>query len=141
MKTEFSSHPFPIVFFDGFCGLCNQFVLFLIRKDRSSLLKFAPLQGQTAALELPTHYQKDLKTLIYLDSTGLYEKSDAVIRILSGPIAENCVFWKFSILVKIFPLFFRDFIYDQVAQHRHKWLKNGEICELPNSDTARRFLP
>lgn len=141
MKTEASSHPFPIVFFDGFCGLCNEFVLFLIRKDRLSLLKFAPLQGQTATLELPSHYQNNLKTLVYIDSTGFYEKSDAVIKILSGPIAKSCIFWKFSILIKIFPLFFRNFIYDQVAQNRHKWLKKGKICEIPQPDTLRRFLP
>ena len=40
-----------LVFFDGVCALCDGSVRFLIGEDRTGLLRFAPLQGETAARE------------------------------------------------------------------------------------------
>ena len=37
------------VYFDGTCNLCNRFIDFLIRRDRSRRLRYAPLQGQAFA--------------------------------------------------------------------------------------------
>ena len=45
--------PERIVFFDGVCGLCNRFVDRLLTDDARGMLRFAPLQGATAAQRLP----------------------------------------------------------------------------------------
>jgi predicted DCC family thiol-disulfide oxidoreductase YuxK len=37
-----------IIFFDGVCSLCNAFIDFLIKRDKKSVLRYAPLQGRTA---------------------------------------------------------------------------------------------
>src|SRR5690606_36439761 len=39
----------PILFFDGVCNLCNATIDFLVRRDRARTLRYAPLQGETAA--------------------------------------------------------------------------------------------
>jgi predicted DCC family thiol-disulfide oxidoreductase YuxK len=41
--------PPALLLFDGECGLCDRAVRFLARRDRRRLLRFAPLQGETAA--------------------------------------------------------------------------------------------
>ncbi|MHC5065865.1 MAG: DCC1-like thiol-disulfide oxidoreductase family protein, partial [Planctomycetota bacterium] len=33
----------PIIFFDGVCGLCNRFVDQVMRHDKKSIFRFAPL--------------------------------------------------------------------------------------------------
>ena len=55
--------PAQLVLFDGVCGFCDLTVQWLLQHDRASVLRFAPLQGPTAAalrlrgareLELPS---------------------------------------------------------------------------------------
>ena len=41
--------PPRIVLYDGVCGLCDKLVQFLVARDRNRLLRYAPLQGDTAA--------------------------------------------------------------------------------------------
>ena len=54
-----------IVFFDGYCSLCNALVDWLIRIDKSNQLKFASLQGETAAKLLGQQKETiDLDTVI-----------------------------------------------------------------------------
>ncbi|MFM7487889.1 MAG: thiol-disulfide oxidoreductase DCC family protein, partial [Cytophagales bacterium] len=33
----------PVIFFDGVCNLCNQSVLFVIKRDKKAKFNFAPL--------------------------------------------------------------------------------------------------
>ncbi|HEY7723742.1 MAG TPA: DCC1-like thiol-disulfide oxidoreductase family protein, partial [Anaeromyxobacteraceae bacterium] len=41
--------PPRIVLYDGACALCTGSVAWLVARDRGGLLRFAPLQGPTAA--------------------------------------------------------------------------------------------
>ena len=75
--------PNHIVFFDGFCNLCNRAVNFLMKIDGKKILKYAPLSGSTATnynLSSPK-IEKD-QTVIYIRSQKIYERSDAAIFIL-----------------------------------------------------------
>ena len=37
-----------IIFFDGYCGLCNFFVTTVIKLDKKRMFRYAPLQGELA---------------------------------------------------------------------------------------------
>lgn len=39
----------PILLYDGFCGLCNRLVRFILRRDRDEVFRFAALQSPFAA--------------------------------------------------------------------------------------------
>ena len=41
-----------IIFYDGDCGLCNRFVKFVLRFEKSSLFYFSPLSSELAKSEL-----------------------------------------------------------------------------------------
>ena len=51
-STDTASRPGasagPVLFFDGVCGLCDRTVTWLFEHDRRHVLRFAPLQGETA---------------------------------------------------------------------------------------------
>lgn len=130
----------PIVFFDGFCGLCDGFVNFLIHQDHLAVLQFAPLQGKTAQIKLSSRYQNEMKTIVYCDSSGTFEKSDAIIRIFSGPLSKSNIFWKFTLLLQFIPRFFRDIIYDWVSKNRYRWFRKLETCQIPDPQLSSRFL-
>ena len=48
-----------LVLFDGVCGFCDRLVGFLIERDAAERLRFAPLQGETAAALRARHQVHD----------------------------------------------------------------------------------
>jgi predicted DCC family thiol-disulfide oxidoreductase YuxK len=126
-----------IIFFDGVCGLCNSFVNFIIRKDKHNRLLFAPLQGETVAKELNIKMGQSFDTVIFKRNGKLYFKSGAGLRILYtlGGI------WKMAIVLLILPPFFRNFIYDIIANNRYKWFGKKESCRIPSKEERAKFLP
>lgn len=131
MKTE------PIIFFDGVCGLCNSFVDFIMKIDRDRVLRFAPLQGETAKEILQTHYIEDLNTIVFLQNDKLLTKSDAVLEILrlvGGP-------WKATQVFQFFPRLLRDYCYEVVSRNRYTLFGKKETCRLPSPEERQLFLP
>lgn len=128
----------PIVFFDGVCALCNHSVQKLLKMDRKQRLKFAPLQGETAAAQLSEADRRDLKTLVFCDQQGTARYSTAVVRILwqVGGI------WSFfGSLLWLIPSPIRNWGYRFVSAHRYKWFGKHETCRLPKPGERERFLP
>jgi len=133
-----------IVFFDGVCGLCDRFIRFLMREDRSDIFAFAPLQGKTAAAVLPYNQEEQLSTMRYISDEQIFEKSDAVIKIMShlGGI------WKVASVFLVVPKTWRDGLYDFVAERRNNdnWIsrnlgfKNDEACEILSEADRRKLL-
>jgi predicted DCC family thiol-disulfide oxidoreductase YuxK len=136
-RTDTSLLTGPIVFFDGVCGLCNRSVDRLIRWDRGHVLRFAPLQGHTAAKLLPPERIIDLDSFVLLDEAGMHMRSTAVLRALEhlgGP-------WRAIILLRVIPGFVRDAVYSWVARNRYRWYGQRAQCRLPTPLEAARFLP
>ena len=103
-----------VVLFDGVCNLCNGTVNFLIDRDPSQKLKFAPLQSDTGLALLKEHQIDDsLSTIILVEEGVVYQRSTAVLRItrqLSGG-------WP-----------------------RYRWFGQSERCRVPTPDLMERFL-
>jgi len=128
----------PVVFFDGVCNLCNASVQFILKRERSSVLCFAPLQGETfRALEIPG---KELlpDSIVLFENGKLYTESAAVLRIarrLSFP-------WRWLALPGwLLPRFVRDPIYRFIARNRYRWFGKKDVCYLPTPELKARFLP
>jgi len=128
-----------IVFFDGECGFCDTAVRQIMQIDASQLLRFAPLQGQTALrlLDSSLRNPENLKTLVYLDaSRRTWTKSEATIEILRRVGG----FWKIASLARILPVGFRDWFYDRVAERRRSLIDKAH-CPLPTEEQRARILP
>ena len=76
------SKTVPIVFFDGVCGLCNNFVDFLLDRDVDGVLRFAPLQGTAAEELVSEEIRTGLGTVVFADNGRTWIRSGAVSRIL-----------------------------------------------------------
>ena len=127
-----------IVFFDGYCILCNGLVDFLLKADRKGMLKFASLQGDTAKKLLSPDYLDKVDTIIFKNQKGeISIKSRAIIQIL---ITIGGI-WKVLAVFSFLPSSFLNRIYDFVAQKRYKWFGKRDQCRIPNPDERERILP
>ena len=131
-----------IVLYDGECGLCQHSVQWLLDHDRTGMLFYAPLQGETAAELLASVQLPDgLDSIIYVSesegsmsvewySTGILQ----LLRLLPLP-------WSLGRFFLWVPKFIRDGVYRFIARNRIKWFGNADSCRLPSVDEVSRFLP
>ena len=126
-----------VIYFDGHCNLCNRFVDFLISRDEKQKLKFAPLQGETAAAKLPLEYRERLGTVV-LDLSGRYfVRSSAAILAVS----ELGGLYRLSRIFLVIPRIIRDWAYRYVARNRYLWFGRRDTCRLPSEKEKAQFLP
>lgn len=127
----------PIVFFDGVCGLCNHTVDFLLRHDRTGRLRFAPLQGETAAAVLNPELRRDLNTLVLAHQNRVFVRSSAVARILM----QLPGFWRITgAALWLIPWPLRDLGYRLVSVLRYRLFGKHESCRMPAPEERLRFL-
>jgi len=142
-----------IIFFDGYCTLCNQWVDFLLRALKSRLKKsahfpfqMASLQGETAKKVFNEAGRTEFITaplnsiVLYRreNSDGtvrFYTESDAILRILSSLGFP----WAILAIFRIVPPFIRDYVYGVIARNRYRWFGKKSECRLPTKE-ERQFL-
>ena len=123
-----------IIFFDGYCGLCDRFVTEIFLKDKKHVFHFAPLQGPTASkLQL-----KEIKidSVVYYKSGKTYLKSQAVLEIFK----DLGGFYSLFGVLKIIPVSLRDLAYDFIARNRYGWFGQTQSCRLPSESEKAYFL-
>lgn len=128
-----------VLFFDGYCSLCNGFVDWMIRRDHSGKLTFASLQGKTAKAMLPPERltDGDPETVLYLRDGEIYERSTAVLMALNdlGGV------WPLTSIFFIIPTPLRNLGYRFIASIRYKVFGKRETCRMPTAAERERLLP
>lgn len=133
-----------IILFDGVCNLCNGTVVFIIKRDKKNVFKFATLQSEVAhdllipfsSNEKNQESSNALDSIILLENGKKYTKSSAALRIakhLSGayPLLYGLM---------IIPKFLRDWVYSIIAKNRYKWFGKKESCMIPTPELQKKFL-
>ena len=107
------------------------------------MLRFAPLQGSTAAAlrERWPGLPRDLDSIIYVDRSSGEERvswrTEAFVqlgRVLGGP-------WRALSLLAWFPRSLTDAAYAAFARRRHAFGAPDATCPLPSAAEQARFLP
>lgn len=136
------NHLQHLVFYDGNCGLCDQAVQFLLKKDKKELFVFASLQGLAAEkwlTKLPPEL-KQLDTIILVEN---YLSPNYQVRVLSNGVFRIAWllggFWKLFGVFSYLPSWTFDWAYRFVARHRHSFFSN-QSCVLPTLSLRHRFL-
>lgn len=128
----------PVVFYDGECGLCDRSVQMLILLDKRHVLRYATLQGETAARLLgPLEGPEEGWSVRLLDGGRLYDRSTAAIRAAVRAGGAGRLLGAFLIV----PRPVRDGVYRWVARNRKRWFGCAEACLLPTTALRQRFLP
>jgi len=127
-----------IVLFDGVCHLCDGAVRFILKRERATELKFAPLQSDSGKSLLqkygyPSGY---LDGLILIENNRAHDRSSACLRI-AGKLSFP---WNLLFPLLIIPKPLRDFIYGIIASARYRWFGKKESCSLPQGEDQARFL-
>jgi len=135
----------PLVLYDGVCGLCNRFVQFVLPRDPRGRVRFATLQGPTAAQVLLRHRlavpEGDPESIVLVEHLGtpaerLSFRSDGalgVARWLRAP-------WSWLVVLRVVPRPLRDWIYERVARARYRIFGKLDACPLPSPAHRARFL-
>lgn len=125
-----------IIFFDGYCGLCNGFIDFMMKVDKKGVFKFSPLQGDFAKQELSPTDVEDLTSIVVKLDGKTYRKSEGVFRALE----RLGGFWKFTSVLRALPQGLSNAGYDMVAKNRYKLFGKSDTCRLPTPEERTRFL-
>lgn len=129
----------PIVLFDGVCGLCDRVVTALIARDGERRLRYAPLQGTTAAA-LRARYRAiptELSTVVLIDEGHVYLRSRAVFRTL---VLLGGRYRAFGVLLRL-PAWLTDAGYRVVARVRFFLFGRRDACRVPTPEERDLFLP
>jgi predicted DCC family thiol-disulfide oxidoreductase YuxK len=129
-----------IILFDGVCNLCNGAVLFIIKRDRKDVFRFAALQseiGKKLTEERNIDTEKVDSIILVDPGVAYYSRSTAALEIAK----EFNGFW---VLLRpfqfILPESIRDGIYNFIARNRYKWFGKKESCMIPTPELKAKFL-
>src|SRR6478736_5093146 len=72
-----------IILFDGVCNLCNGAVNFVIKRDKSSLIKFAALQSEPGQRLLEQYHLSTgiFNSFVLIESGMVYTRSTAALKV------------------------------------------------------------
>lgn len=128
----------PLVLFDGYCGLCDRFVDFVLRHDQKGIVRFAALQSDLGKNLLKSHGipsdYADSIVFIHQGQTQQYSTAAlSVLGLLGWP-------WKLAVVFLWVPQVLRDWVYDVIANNRYKWFGKHDTCRLPTPAERGRFF-
>ena len=127
-----------IVLFDGVCHLCDGAVRFILKREKSKDLYFAPLQSETGKdLLLKNGYPESyLEGLVLIENNRPYDRSSACLRI-AGKLKFP---WNLLFLCLVIPKPIRDVLYSIIARYRYRFFGKKEVCSIPGTEDRQRFL-
>ncbi|OFZ56617.1 MAG: hypothetical protein A3D92_10635 [Bacteroidetes bacterium RIFCSPHIGHO2_02_FULL_44_7] len=125
-----------VVFYDGDCGFCNHSVAFVLKRDKTKSIYFAPLQSAYCEelFRKNNWTTPDLSTFYFVENGSLFQKSTAALKVaryFSFPYNLLRIAW-------IVPRFLRDWVYGQIAKRRLRLSKG--FCVMPGPTERARFL-
>ncbi len=136
--TSLTKDNSPILLFDGVCHFCHNSVKFLIKRDKKSIIYYAPLQSDLAKEMLESSgYSGALPDgVILIEGGKVYFESDAALR---------CLFhlggaWRLLSYLRFVPKFIRQIVYRTIARNRYKWFGKYDTCIVPESGWKERFI-
>ena len=106
--------------------------------DPSATFRFAARQSEAgaAALRAAGRDPASVESIIVIDDTGVYERSDAALRIAAGLRSP----WPALALLRAVPKHLRDAMYDAIARNRYRWFGRRSVCAVPTAEQRARFL-
>jgi predicted DCC family thiol-disulfide oxidoreductase YuxK len=141
VRDNLASFQLPaqnLIVFDGVCVLCNGFVQFVLRFDKTQKFQFLTAQstqGEALYARLGLKHGDYDTNLVFIDGQ-LYEKLDALLAVL-GQLGWP---WRVLVPLKFMPLPLKNWLYDRIARNRYWLFGRRDVCMVPSSAVRARFL-
>lgn len=129
----------PVLLYDDSCVFCSATILFLLKRDRRGMLRFASLGSPYAERALAAHPEiRRTDSMVWLEPADgrPLTRSAAGLRVaayLGG-------LWRLALILWVVPGPVRDWAYDTVARHRHLLTRGSPRCLVPPPGERDRFL-
>lgn len=125
-----------IIFYDGYCALCNNIVRFILKRDKNNFFHFSSLQSEFALSYVPAGLREKYDSIIFYSDGKYLLKSEAVFTIIRhiGGI------YKLLLLFTVLPVPLNDRIYDIIARNRNNFFRRMDHCPVPPAEHSERFL-
>jgi predicted DCC family thiol-disulfide oxidoreductase YuxK len=129
----------PLVLYDGDCGFCARSVRWLLAHERDHDLRFAPLQGATAAALRRRYPQipQTIESVVYVAGGRAHLRSKAMLHVARHLRAP----WRWAHAVRWLPGAVLDLGYRLVAAVRYRIWGHADACQLVTPAQRARFLP
>ena len=129
---------FPILLFDGECGLCQGSIRFILARERGDRLRFAAFDSQAGKDLCAQHgiIREAVKSMVLIRGRDVLIRSDAVLAV-AGELRFP---WSLAGAFRIIPRVLRDSVYGFVSRNRYRWSRAPGACLLPESEAKGRFL-
>jgi predicted DCC family thiol-disulfide oxidoreductase YuxK len=130
-----------IILFDGVCNFCNSSINLVIDNDPQKQFLFVSLQSEIAQQLLRRLNYKPLNisqldTVMLISDNTVFIKSEAALLVASRLTGA----WKWFKILRIFPIWLRDFFYDLIAKSRYRLFGKSDQCRIPTPEMRERFL-
>lgn len=130
----------PLLFYDGDCGLCHRFVLFVLKHEESPYFRFSPLQGDTFQQRFSEEERK-----AFPDSLILLTENEEVLCLSDAAVYAMKTLspgWRrLGTVIGVLPKPVRDLGYRWIAAIRRKLFRKPEgSCPLLPPDLRGRFV-
>ena len=128
----------PIVLYDGTCGLCHRSVRWILHHERDAALRFAPLQGDTAAAlrARVAGIPVGLDSVVLVAGGRAYLRSQAFLHVAHHLRAP----WRWGYALRWLPGPLLDVGYRVIAAVRYRVFGRAELCDVPAPAQRARFL-
>ncbi|MFP4042511.1 MAG: thiol-disulfide oxidoreductase DCC family protein [Bacteroidales bacterium] len=127
-----------IIIFDGYCNLCSNSVVFILKNDKKDNFRFTSLQSKysQSLTEIEKNKSKIPDSIILLENGNIYTQSSAALRIAKK------LRWPFPLAYALIvvPPFIRNAIYRYIARNRYKWFGKRNTCFIPDQNVDYKFL-
>jgi predicted DCC family thiol-disulfide oxidoreductase YuxK len=130
-----NSNQSIIVFYDGYCVLCNQSINWFIKHDKKNYLKFSHFKSEFT-IENHNPASKIESITVKDEKNNYLTKSDAVLYVLR--VIDK--YFLIRVLGSLTPKIIRDKIYNIVTTNRYKWFGKNESCLIPNENLKSKFI-
>ncbi|MCF8335930.1 MAG: DCC1-like thiol-disulfide oxidoreductase family protein [Bacteroidales bacterium] len=132
-----ASHQ-SIVLFDGYCNLCSRSVVFVLKRERDDVFRFASLQSDFASRLLANMKMEDdvPDSIALVEDKHVYTRSTAALHMAK----RLRHLWPLLYIFILVPRFIRDPVYDWIARNRYKWFGRRSPCFVSKQDVRHKFL-
>ncbi len=128
-----------IIFYDSECGLCNSFVIWIIKKDKNNVFYFSPLNGKYFNEFVKTKYTLNFtpNSVVYYDGSKIDQGYEAFVEIITKLFSLPIFIKKFLKLMLLTKIGNR--IYKWIAKNRYKFVK-PKCLVISRDEYESKFL-
>jgi len=126
------------IFYDGTCGLCHKFVVFVLRNMKDEVFIFSPQTGQAFKKIKDSEKYLGQSIVAYIETQDqIFSKGDAIKLVL---FHLKCPWKWMSYLLNCVPSAILNSLYDCVARIRHRFFKKPQgACPVVPAKWSKFF--